>query len=561
MDHSVLVISGFHRSATSLCGYWLHDAGLDMGFDLMPGGISNPFGHFEDLPVVKLHDQWLADSGTSWQFFDEVSLNTNPQQNSQLSDYVRLRDSLNNCWGIKDPRVCLFLPTWQKVLGQRGRYLVVLRHWGACIESLLKRHSEQIAFPINEQALNANIAFWEQPTLAARMWLAYCKRILSFLQTHSQQSLVLTQKELFSGINLPELVKRRLGFQLETCMESPIAPALIGDSASIRIKQMLPSSLVSDLDLVWNRLLEYSQGINNVDEHITWRDDAFVSCSSWPSSNRFNYTIQSVVSEGKPFLSLNEFVQKYNQFDDNQKLADWFDTLNVNPHHDKAVLVNFIINHVFSSQFSEQRIVVLALARWVGRQNEVASAKHCWLLCLQFSPVPAYVYHALTLIELDEGNWEAALNYNKQALKQNSNNAHFWLTQSKLHFILGNADASLSACNQALLIGEGQPVVVALVASRLDTLARTEQGLELLESIMIKGGELRNIVSQTYVRLKLKSKATDAKRCVKEYKQTLLVTIEDKSFYLFSACNRTGSQVAENDLYARISSHWKLLVE
>ncbi|MDO3387341.1 hypothetical protein QWI17_15985 [Gilvimarinus sp. SDUM040013] len=51
-------------------------------------------------------------------------------------------------WGMKDPRQCVFLPHWQQVVGDRGRYLVVLRHWSASIQSLLKRSTRDIALGV-----------------------------------------------------------------------------------------------------------------------------------------------------------------------------------------------------------------------------------------------------------------------------------------------------------------------------------------------------------------------------------------------------------------------------
>jgi hypothetical protein len=43
--------------------------------------------------------------------------------------------------GVKDPRACLFLDDWLEVLQEDGRYLLIVRHWCSCIESLLHRHS------------------------------------------------------------------------------------------------------------------------------------------------------------------------------------------------------------------------------------------------------------------------------------------------------------------------------------------------------------------------------------------------------------------------------------
>ena len=65
MSHgsSVLVVAGFHRSGTSLVTEILSRAGLFVGDDLIGANPSNPYGHFEDREVVRLHDRLLADVG------------------------------------------------------------------------------------------------------------------------------------------------------------------------------------------------------------------------------------------------------------------------------------------------------------------------------------------------------------------------------------------------------------------------------------------------------------------------------------------------------------------
>jgi hypothetical protein len=137
LNQLALICCGFHRSATSAMANYLENAGLNLGSELMAGGISNPKGHFEDWPAVDLHDAFLQSSGTSWQFHDEVDLVTSIEP---IRQYTEQRSKIANHWGVKDPRACLFLNEWQQVLGEKGKFLLVIRHWSSCIESLLHRH-------------------------------------------------------------------------------------------------------------------------------------------------------------------------------------------------------------------------------------------------------------------------------------------------------------------------------------------------------------------------------------------------------------------------------------
>lgn len=102
-----------------------------MGSNLMGGNISNAKGHFEDWDAVNLHDQFLENAGTNWQFHNECELQTDVKQ---LQHYVQQRFSKAEHWGVKDPRACLFLNEWHEVLQEEGCYLFIGRHWSSCIE-------------------------------------------------------------------------------------------------------------------------------------------------------------------------------------------------------------------------------------------------------------------------------------------------------------------------------------------------------------------------------------------------------------------------------------------
>ena len=117
---------GFHRVLSSGVANWLHHAGLNMGQCLMPPAVSNPEGHYEDMAGVDLHDRLLQMNGTQWRFHDEVPFEAACRLDL-LARYVQRRDVIvGGPWGAKDPRACLFADAWCRVLGERGRYLVLL---------------------------------------------------------------------------------------------------------------------------------------------------------------------------------------------------------------------------------------------------------------------------------------------------------------------------------------------------------------------------------------------------------------------------------------------------
>jgi len=175
LQKKVLICSGFHRSATSATAHYLDNAGLAMGVNLMGGSISNVAGHYEDWPVVQLHDRLLTQCGTNWQYHGEVNLSKNSV--TEIVRYIQLRDKYPGNWGFKDPRALLFLDAWQQALGHRGSYLLLIRHWSSAIESLLHRHNRNLAHGLKQNPIG--LQFWHQPDLAARMWLAYNQSCIS----------------------------------------------------------------------------------------------------------------------------------------------------------------------------------------------------------------------------------------------------------------------------------------------------------------------------------------------------------------------------------------------
>ena len=253
----MLAVIGFHRSLTSVVAHWMHNSGVCMGDYLMPPAPSNPDGHYEDMPLVALHDDLLGQQGATWQFSGEVSLS--PDAGLEvLQRYVALRDSLHGRhWGMKDPRQCLFLPNWHQVLGERGQYLVILRHWSASIQSLLKRSAQDMALGLG--ATRENAAFWQDYGHAARIWIAYNEALLEFLeQCPPKQRLVVTQQAVMHGLVLPDLVESYFAIPLQSDTVSPIKPGLVHDEVDESLHAHLTEDQVDRMEAIWDRLLSFA---------------------------------------------------------------------------------------------------------------------------------------------------------------------------------------------------------------------------------------------------------------------------------------------------------------
>ncbi|OMP75609.1 sulfotransferase [[Flexibacter] sp. ATCC 35208] len=143
MNNNVLVITGMHRSGTSLITQWLHKCGLHLGEQFLGAGIGNTDGHFEDLDFVTAHQQILLalfDSGDGT--IDTPICDISAAQQQSLHTLVQKKQQAQRQWGWKDPRTCLFLRTYREFL-PNAKYLVILRDYRSVVSSLVSRHHKK----------------------------------------------------------------------------------------------------------------------------------------------------------------------------------------------------------------------------------------------------------------------------------------------------------------------------------------------------------------------------------------------------------------------------------
>lgn len=139
----ILLVVGMHRSATSLVARGLHLAGVHMGDDLLPAAPSNPWGHYEDKPVVELNDRILTAAGGSW---DQPPSHVDIIEASgryvslpkAIGRYVQTRQG-HDLWGMKDPRLSLTWPLWLPHLGEDLHVLWIRRSTDEVARSLYER--------------------------------------------------------------------------------------------------------------------------------------------------------------------------------------------------------------------------------------------------------------------------------------------------------------------------------------------------------------------------------------------------------------------------------------
>ncbi len=152
-------VIGMHRSGTSVATGILHELGLGVpeGDDLMVGRDDNP-NHFESWALMTVADRLLAALGGSW---------TSPpvlEPGWEWTERVRALDAdaaaatvtafpTPGPLAFKDPRACLLIPYWRRLLPPPAGILFLWRDPDAVAASLARRNALSARF---------GLALWER---------------------------------------------------------------------------------------------------------------------------------------------------------------------------------------------------------------------------------------------------------------------------------------------------------------------------------------------------------------------------------------------------------------
>jgi hypothetical protein len=165
-----------HRSGTSLVASVLAEAGLDIGLRGDVGlGVGQPRGHFEDRDFYHLHEAILAASGRSCFTADEASRDGIPPELEARARALVAARADRPFWGWKNPRTCLFLELWERLL-PAARYLLLYRHPVDVALSLWRR--------------NTDPELQRDPRLAFRSWEHHNRRLLALRDRHPERCFV-----------------------------------------------------------------------------------------------------------------------------------------------------------------------------------------------------------------------------------------------------------------------------------------------------------------------------------------------------------------------------------
>lgn len=221
-----LIVAGFHRSGTSFVTDLLHRAGLFIGDDLLDASPSNPYGHFEDVEVMRIHQLILRDNGVTWRIPAPRPFHIAPAHWTAMRRLIERRRRDHRLWGFKDPRVCLFLGAWRHLLPE-AKVLIVFRDYPDSVYSVERRQARDMFQ--GRGAPDKHLPVFRLRDHGLRLWTSHNEALLSFARTYPDDALVVPLSYIHEGYPLIQALNFRWGLGLR-----PVATTEVFDPTVTR---------------------------------------------------------------------------------------------------------------------------------------------------------------------------------------------------------------------------------------------------------------------------------------------------------------------------------------
>ena len=272
-QNNILVIAGMHRSGTSMITHWLHECGLNVGRNLMDAGIGNTEGHYEDMEFYQLHVDHLRINKLPYTgFIEKAAPAFSPKTEGILKDLIAAKNKEFAQWGWKDPRTCLFLNAYEKLLPD-AKYLIIFRDFSATVSSMISRIFKQKDIKHSKQKWLARM-FWikivrkikqqwilrRKAQLFLRAWLLYNRNLLELAsKIDSNRYTVINYKTLLKDdTKIFSTLKDKWHFSLKYVNFSNIyKPKLLSDA--LNVESFTDKQLLSEAQAVMQSLEALAQ--------------------------------------------------------------------------------------------------------------------------------------------------------------------------------------------------------------------------------------------------------------------------------------------------------------
>ncbi len=213
---TAVVVTGMHRSGTSLAASLMAALGVDMGRRLVRADRRNPRGYFEDVDFLTFQRTLLractpADDGghTDWGWTENERLDRErfPEFTEEAHGLISLRAAGGRIWGWKDPRTTLLLDFWDE-LHDDARYVFLYRFPWEVADSMQRAGGE---------------VFLDHPEYAYPIWSYYNRHLLQFYERNSDRCLMVSANALRADLDrFRQLIETKLSLHLLRRTAAPV---------------------------------------------------------------------------------------------------------------------------------------------------------------------------------------------------------------------------------------------------------------------------------------------------------------------------------------------------
>jgi|GEM_PF-1638507 len=133
-----------HRSGTSALAAIFDAMGVHGGVSKMQAATDNPRGFYENTSVVDINEEILLHNHTRWDDVEHIRLQWNNTFIEKAKKLITKEYGRANTIYLKDPRISLLIPFWEKVfeeLGYRVCNILIVRQPSEIVASLSKRNN------------------------------------------------------------------------------------------------------------------------------------------------------------------------------------------------------------------------------------------------------------------------------------------------------------------------------------------------------------------------------------------------------------------------------------
>ncbi len=236
-NNSPLIITGMHRSGTSLIARFIHHSGINLGNNLLDASKSNLYGHFEDVEILEFQRSILEREFGHQMWVPNLPRLTDTDKTNALMLIAKRKQ--NPYWGWKEPRTCLFLDFWYELL-PNAHFLFIVRNPISVLNSLSRRTGTKF------------YQFWKH-NIFLKSWLFYNDTCFQFYRKHrSRHTMVTLERVLQKPDKFVNLLSKRLSIQFDI----QVFHTLYDPAALTRQENHLP---LASLTLYLQSLFFYSR--------------------------------------------------------------------------------------------------------------------------------------------------------------------------------------------------------------------------------------------------------------------------------------------------------------